>query len=265
MSRSNHELLVDGYISRAFHPNKDVETYFSHLLKLRAGDVKDLCLTIQSPSGSGEVFVIQAAPRHLQSRPTMFCNRVPVWLLDYVIKDIGTVVPQTLYIPHNRSDYGRYVEEAELQMPIFFVHENGDLGLPLEDAISGQCHTLRHADTQAQLGGRSTTHIRILWPGYQDFKRQVQIRDETPAHNQITLKTFVRHVGRSVEAFLRNPVPKENPDPSNKQWRIGHGGVNQEINRTRIIIIGAVHVSAGTWMPILQLDFYVLYFAAKLP
>ena len=41
------------------------------------------------------------------------------------------------------------------------------------------------------------------WPGYNEFKRQVQIRDETQAKNPITIAKFVHHVGRSVAAFLR--------------------------------------------------------------
>lgn len=41
------------------------------------------------------------------------------------------------------------------------------------------------------------------WPGYNEFKRQVQIRDETPAKNPITVAKFAHHIGRSMEAFLR--------------------------------------------------------------
>jgi hypothetical protein len=41
------------------------------------------------------------------------------------------------------------------------------------------------------------------WLGYNEFKRQVQIRDETPDKNPITVAKFAHHVGRSVEAFLR--------------------------------------------------------------
>ena len=45
-------------------------------------------------------------------------------------------------------------------MPIFFLQDSA-LGLSLNDAIDGRCHTLRDARVQAQLGGRTTTHIRI--------------------------------------------------------------------------------------------------------
>jgi hypothetical protein len=42
------------------------------------------------------------------------------------------------------------------------------------------------------------------------------------------------------------------PGCPNPMWRIG-----QTIQPSSIIIIGAVHVSAGSWMPILQLNRYI--------
>ncbi|KAF8502125.1 hypothetical protein F5888DRAFT_1607720, partial [Russula emetica] len=82
------------------------------------------------------------------------------------------------------------------------------------------------------------------WRGYREFKRQVQIRDETPQHNTITLSKFAQHIGRSVEVFIKNPVP---------QWHIGEGGVQPH----EIVIVGAIQVSSGGWMPILQLTRYI--------
>ncbi|KAF8269840.1 hypothetical protein EI94DRAFT_1798831 [Lactarius quietus] len=246
MSQYSEELLVDGYISRAFYPNKAAEVYLSHLLK--TSNFRELCQTLPSPNG--KVFVVRDTSRFL---PPSDLNDVPL-LLDYVVKDIGTVVPQTLWTPHNKNDLKQHVEEADLQLPIFFI-QNGDLGLSLEDAVNGRCHsTLRDARTYAQLGGKTTTHIRISWPGYEDYKRQVQTRDETAAHNPITIGRFAQHVGRSVDAFLREGTPKDNLNQSDKRWRIGDGG----ISRANIRVIGAVHVSAGSWMPILQLNVYVI-------
>ncbi|KAH9994013.1 hypothetical protein BJV77DRAFT_331041 [Russula vinacea] len=113
------------------------------------------------------------------------------------------VVPQTLWIPHNATDRRNHVEEAPLQMPIFFQHTDGNLGLPLDVAISGRCDSLLNAQHIAPLGPHTTTYIRILWPGYVEFRRQVQIKDETHQRNTVTLLKFAQHLGRSVDAFMR--------------------------------------------------------------
>jgi hypothetical protein len=81
---------------------------------------------------------------------------------------MGTVIPQARWSPDNATDYRNHVAAAVLQMPIFFMQKDGILGLSLADAINGRCQTLRDARMLAQLGGKTTTHIRIAvrdrWP-----------------------------------------------------------------------------------------------------
>ncbi|KAI9443117.1 hypothetical protein H4582DRAFT_1808592 [Lactarius indigo] len=149
----------------------------------------------------------------------------------------------------------QHVEGAELQMPIFFENKDGRLGLSLEASIDRRCHVLRHANYPAPLGRKTTTHIRIVWPGYKNYKRQIPTRDESRAHKPITMARFVRLVGRAVNAFLQvreldSGCAGDPPNP----WRIGPGS----IQCSDIIIIGAIHVSAGSWMPIMQLNRYII-------
>jgi len=149
------------------------------------------------------------------------------------------------------TDKKHHVEEAELQLPIFFQCDDGKLGLTLEAAAAGRCHGLIGAQSFAPLGLKSTTHIRIVWPGYVEWKRQVQIRDETSQRNPISMFRFAFHIGRSVKAFIENCQP--DPGRPNLQWRMGGGGIQPD----EIVIVGAAHVSAGSWMPILQLNRYI--------
>jgi hypothetical protein len=88
-------------------------------------------------------------------------NDRPLWLLDYGIVRTGTVIPQALWSPENVNEHRKHVVEAILQMPIFFVQQDGSLGISLDDALNGHCHTLRDARMRAQFGGKTTTHIRI--------------------------------------------------------------------------------------------------------
>ncbi|KAI9442285.1 hypothetical protein H4582DRAFT_2054763 [Lactarius indigo] len=240
-------LLVDGYVSQTCLSRR-TELYFQHLLK--RNPIPPIG-HLSYPDREGHFFFAGPTTRQVLEQPF----DTPSRFLDRAVVIRGTVVPQTMWTPHTITDQKQHVEDAVLQMPIFFEGMDGRLGLSLEAAATGRCHGLRNAQEFAPLGQKSTTHIRILWIGYKDFKRQVQIRDETSEHNPITISRFAHHIGRSVDAFLKacepDPVCTDN---RRERWEIGPNG----IRRRDIIVIGAIHVSAGSWMPILQLNRYLL-------
>jgi hypothetical protein len=78
----------------------------------------------------------------------------------------------------------------------------------------------------------------------------------------------MRHVATSVDKFFGVSFTPFPSSPSliellqqcadhgqvNTRWAIGARGINQ----TQVKIIGAVHVSAGSWMPLIQLTRYVI-------
>ncbi len=72
------------------------------------------------------------------------------------------MVPQTMWSPHTITDKRQHVEEAVLQLPIFFEGADGRLGLSLDASAAGRCHGLHNAQQFAPLGQKSTTHIRIV-------------------------------------------------------------------------------------------------------
>ncbi|KAH9967384.1 hypothetical protein BC827DRAFT_1123100 [Russula dissimulans] len=152
----------------------------------------------------------------------------------------GTVVSQRRWAPADEADFRRHVEGVTLQLPVFFVNRHGGIGFGLPDILEGNDQDLNNRDSEAPLGGRTTTFLRINWPGYRDWSRQIPAQDQTQARRPITLARFMRHVGKSVDNFLN--------------WEIGgeHGILQRDVK-----IIGAVHVSAGSWMPIIQLTRYV--------
>ena len=86
-------------------------------------------------------------------------------MLDRGILNKGTVVPQVLWAPHALTDQKHHIEQAELQLPIFFQRTDGQLGLSLEDAAAGRCHSLTNAQSTVPLGMRSVTIIRIIVGG----------------------------------------------------------------------------------------------------
>jgi hypothetical protein len=177
----------------------------------------------------------------------------PTPILDYTSTIQGTVVPQRRWAPADGGDIQRHVQSATLELPIFFVNRNGGLGFQLTDILRGCDRDLRNANEFASLGGKTMTHIRINWPGYKYWKRQISARDETHARNSITMGRFMKRVGASVDKFCKECMSNGIlvPDP---RWRIGAGGITQQ----NVIVIGAINVSAGSWMPILQLNGYVI-------
>ncbi|KAI0276579.1 hypothetical protein BGY98DRAFT_1177644 [Russula aff. rugulosa BPL654] len=148
------------------------------------------------------------------------------WVLDCNVLGIGTVIPQNLWVPSTVTDRRQHVQDADLQMPIFFPAH----GRKARPYSRGGCWwSVPYPQCSAPLGPQTTTHIRIGWPGYREFKRQVQIRDETALRNTVTLSKFVQHVGRSVDAFLRTAQgDSEYPTP---QWRIGERAGKRDKSR----------------------------------
>jgi len=243
-----NDLLVDGFIPHMFSP-EDAYTYFSALL-----GTPNFMRYYGISYSKAVWYIVQNTHRIMPPLRGAPVPNPPLPLDFDVRKTEGTIVPQRRWIPKDEVDHRRYVQKVMLQLPIFFVNRrSGGLGFWLPDILRGHDHDLSNGGTQAPLGGFLTTYIRISWPGYDHdhgWGHQIPIRDETAVRNFITLARLMKHVGKSVDGFLRSAYERG----ANDRWRIGTNG----ITRDHIKIIGVVHVSAGNWMPILQLTQYLL-------
>jgi hypothetical protein len=127
--------------------------YFSHLLHF---DERHFQLVVQNSI----IFLLHPAVQNV--RPITYIGNRPAWLLDYMIRDVGTVVSQRLWSPATTADAQRY-STVPLRMPIFFVQrDRTTIGLPLNYAMSGQCSALLDARLPAPVGTGHTTFIRIM-------------------------------------------------------------------------------------------------------
>jgi len=241
-SPESPDLRLDGYLSYTFTPQV-AEIYLAYLFKVDPKRVQ----TFGVPNWPGAFFVADPLTMN-HCRPQHIGNGRYGWLLDYAIqvRRGGSVVPQQLWSPQGQGDWRRYVEQTRLYIPVFFVNVDGSLGVPVSHAAAGQM-SLRDANEPAPLGDRTTTKIRISWPGYTPSEQQVQLRDQTPARNPITLERFVKHVGARVRQYLAD-CERVPCDPYSK-WIVGPA----RITFNEVILIGVVQVSGGSWMPILQL------------
>jgi hypothetical protein len=148
---------MDGYISQTFGP-AGAEQYFTRVLQGPGFNYSLVQLT-NSQDWPHAFFI--TFPVVLGVPPLVLIHGQPAWLLDYHIRNIGTVVPQPIWHPQNPSDAQRYAN-AVLKMPIFFIHNNRiNLGLNLISAAGGDCSALLDATLPAPVGDCSTAYVRI--------------------------------------------------------------------------------------------------------
>ena len=149
------DLLVDSNLAHMFGP-EGAAVYFARLLKV---DVRSLRPTMSQewPHAFFITSPTTAVQQDTAPPPTLYINRRPAHLLDYTIRQVGTVIPQGIWPP------GHSAKAASLNMPIFFVGmDRVSLGLPLPVAIAeGDRVPLQGASSPAQIGPGSTAYIRM--------------------------------------------------------------------------------------------------------
>ncbi|KAH9000350.1 hypothetical protein EDB92DRAFT_491428 [Lactarius akahatsu] len=195
------DIYVDGYIAYTF-TSQVAEIYLAHLFK--AGPKRVQAFGIHN--WPGVFFVADPPMNHCRLR--QIGNGRYAWLLDYVIRPGGSVVPQQLWSPQGQECWDqerwcRTVEqsEAQLHVPVFFVNADGSLGVQASQAAVGNM-SLRDSNEPAPLGNGLYVNIRIRWPGRALFEQQTLLRNQTPTRNAITLSQFVMQVGRKVLKFF---------------------------------------------------------------
>ena len=147
--------LNDGYISYTFSPQM-AEFFLVQLLFKVANSAS--IQAIRDASGSGAYFVFNN-PSHYSPPPLTISGR-GAWVLDYDVRPGGSVVPQELWVPQGQVDRLRYVNEAQFRMPVFFVRNDGGLGVPVLNAAAGHMQ-LRDVVLPPPLQDKTTAKIRI--------------------------------------------------------------------------------------------------------
>jgi hypothetical protein len=153
---SPNDILVDGFLAHMFSP-QDAYVFLTLLLRtpdfLRYYHVNYL---------QGVWSITQNAPLHVHQPSLEASTQNPPLALDFSVQATqGTVVLQRRWIPTEEDNVRRHVQEAALQLPIFFVKQNGGVGFWLPDILQARDLDLQNRDRAAPLGGVATTNIRI--------------------------------------------------------------------------------------------------------
>ena len=135
------------------------EVYFSYLFK---GSIRRSLLCWDVPNWPGACFTSQDIFGYASESFTCLEREPNPHLLDYDARNLeGTVVPQALWSPRSLGATNKYVRDAALQFPIFFVRQDRTVGVSLREAVEGLRGDLLGAQSYAPLGGQSTLHVRI--------------------------------------------------------------------------------------------------------
>ncbi|TBU27237.1 hypothetical protein BD309DRAFT_863201 [Dichomitus squalens] len=193
------------------------------------------------------------SPSHLVVHPTTFDPKESVISLQREVLEIarvaghphgGPFVPQKTYKPHTISDRRRYVDEVELEAPIMFFSNNPTgCGIPLRDAIASRFSALDGRDDSMFEGRGPSVSIRLNWPGYAPWSRQIPTRDFRSPPQPITRAKLARNVAKTVQRFIQEMENQTMEDPSEVKWRVGTRGIRLE----DLILVGLQHVSMGSW------------------
>lgn len=149
-------IIQRGYIAQMLKP-LHAGFYFSHLFKVD-WIILLLCLHFNEELrcfrlAEGCFFLIT---------PYLWQESLSPLTVDFLVNaGVGSVVPQTFWMPMSETNQRRYFLESSLELPIFFPREDGGLGYSITDAIARNVNTLFWRDSSLSFGSRTSAHVRI--------------------------------------------------------------------------------------------------------
>ncbi|KAA1468803.1 hypothetical protein DENSPDRAFT_772093 [Dentipellis sp. KUC8613] len=158
------------------------------------------------------------------------------------------MVPQRRYRPHTSSDRRRYVEEVKLEESILFVTKY-DQGISMQDAMHNRFGNLLGRDDLMFKERGPSISVRINWPGYAPWSRQIPTRDFRNPPGPITRAKLAKNVAKSVKRFIEEHQHRPMEEDGDPAWRVGR----PNIDLFDLILIQLDHVSRGSWQAQLQL------------
>jgi hypothetical protein len=174
-------------------------------------------------------------------------------VLDLPMRAYGPFVPQQMYKPHTNSDRKRYVEEIELEAPIYFSMDHpSEFGIPLSDALHSRVKRLQNRDQLVFEGRGPSVSIRLEWPGYRQWSRQIPTKDFRTPPGPITLSKLAKNVAKCVQRFIEERKNQSLEDDSDPRWKVGTGA--NHIKLEDLVLVSIHHVSLGSWQPQLRLN-----------
>jgi hypothetical protein len=160
------------------------------------------------------------------------------------------MIPQKRYKPHTSSDRRRYVDEVNLEPSIhFYMQKPDEEGIALKDAMHGRFARLVQRDEAMFQERGPSISVRINWPGYQPWSRQIPTRDFRNPPGPITRAKLAKNVAKSVARFISEHKGRQMEEDGDLAWLVGPG----KIDVFDLVLVRLDHVSKGSWQAQLQL------------
>lgn len=158
-------------------------------------------------------------------------------------------IPQRIYKPHTTSDIKRYVEEASLDPPIcFWMDGPEECGISLTDCLHGRTKRLRDRDKEVFEHRGPSVSIRLEWPGYRQWSRQIPTKDFKSPPRPISVTKLCKNIAKCVQRFVLERQHCELEDGTDARWKVGGSGIRFE----DLVLVSLHHVSMGSWQPQLR-------------
>ncbi|KAH9828764.1 uncharacterized protein C8Q71DRAFT_891830 [Rhodofomes roseus] len=139
-----------------------------------------------------------------------------------------------------------FQQQVKLEPPImFFLQSPQRCGMPLQHALTGQSANLVDRDDLMFTNRGPSISIRLMWPGYTPWSRQIPTRDFGMAPQPITKSTLAKSVAKVVRQFIEEAgtCHWHTEEDADLAWRVGTGHIQLQ----DLSLIGLQHVSMSSW------------------
>lgn len=174
------------------------------------------------------------------------------WVQRFAIIETGTgiFVPQKIYRPYTEADQKRYIADCELKPIIYFFSSNPyEYGVTLEDAIRSKHKDLQDKDEPMFVGCGPSVSIRIEWPGYRPWTKQIPTNDFKTPKGPITRAKLAKNLANCIKRFIEWAARQPMETNADRRWKVGPKHIKVE----DLILVSLHHVSKGSWQPQLRL------------
>lgn len=179
---------------------------------------------------------------------------VTQWFWVQRFADIATgtriFVPQRIYRPYTEADQKRYITDCELKQTIYFLSSNPyEFGLTLDNAIKSKHKDLQDKDDPMFAGCGPSVSIRVEWPGYRSWTKQIPTNDFKTPKGPITRAKLAKNLANCVKRFIEWAAKQPMETNADRRWKVGPKHIKVE----DLMLVSLHHVSKGSWQPQLRL------------